>query len=432
MNKTARVVRQELVNNFRRPTYLIVAFGLPLLAILVLGVATFIQGRSNDTSDTTGGSANGRNLEVEGYVDPDSLIRHIPQDLPQGLLLSYDSEAQARQALDAGEISAYYLIPPDYVTSGEIFYIYPQAKSLLSDGQEWVMRWTLMVNLLGGDIEAAGRIWNTVRHLQETQVSTSLAQPETLSGEDCSRPSSTCESNELIRMIPSMMVALLFVSFMISSNLLFHAIGIEKEDRTLEVLLLSVSPHQMLAGKTIALGAAGLLQMVVWLAAVLIMFNIGGSTLNLPENFSFPIDILIWSLLFFLGGFAVYASMMAGVGALVPKMKEAGAANFIVMSPLFFGYIVGLMAPLAEATSGALPLILSIFPLTAPVVMIMRLTDGLVPLWQLLLSVGLLFITAYFVLRAVAALFRAQNLLSGQPFSMRRYYRVLLSGALLR
>jgi ABC-2 type transport system permease protein len=402
------------------------AFGLPVLATLILGAITLISGRSSGGVSGADAGGGGDNLEVEGYVDPGGLIHVIPEDLPQGTLLSYDSESRARQALDGGEISAYYLIPADYLASGEIFYIYPQEKSLLSDGQEWIMKWTLTVNLLDGDAEAAGRVWSPVWQLEETQVSPSQAQPSARPGEDCSRPSGSCQSNELIRLIPSLMVALLFVSFMTSSNMLFQAIGIERENRTMEVLLLSISPHQMLAGKTIALGAAGLLQTIVWMSAVLITFNTSGSILNLPEGFTFPIGILFWSLLFFLGGFAVYASLMAGVGALIPKMKEAGAANFIVISPLFFGYAVGLLAPLADAAGGTLPLILSIFPFTSPVVMIMRLSDGFVPIWQLLLSAGLLFATAIFTLRTVAAMFRAQNLLSGQPFSIRRYFRVLL------
>jgi len=225
------------------------------------------------------------------------------------------------------------------------------------------------------------------------------------------------------------MVALLFASFAVTSNLLFQAIGAEKENRTIEVLLLSISPTQLLVGKTVALGLAGLMQVVAWLAAVTILLDIGGSTLRLPENFAFPVEILAWSLLFYLGGFAVYASLMAGVGALVPKIKEAGAVNFILMSPLFLSYAVGILAPLAGLTKEGLPLILSFFPLTSPVMMIMRLTDGAVPFWQLLLAIVLLFITAYFILRAVATMFRAQHLLSGQTLSLRRYFRLLVRGA---
>jgi len=120
---------------------------------------------------------------------------------------------------------------------------------------------------------------------------------------------------------------------------------------------------------------------------------------------------------------------MAGVGALTPRMKEAGQASFLILSPLMIGYLIGLLAPLAEETEATLPIVLSMFPLTAPVLMMMRLTGGGVPLWQLLLSAALMLGTAYLIVRAVAAMFHAQNLLSGRPFSAKRYVRALLNRA---
>jgi ABC-2 type transport system permease protein len=92
---------------------------------------------------------------------------------------------------------------------------------------------------------------------------------------------------------------------------------------------------------------------------------------------------------------------------------------------MIVGYIVGLMAS-GEAPHGALPTALSMFPLTAPSVMMMRLTVGGVPLWQPLLSAALMVLTAFFVIRAVARMFRAQTLLSGQPFNVRRFANALL------
>jgi ABC-2 type transport system permease protein len=121
----------------------------------------------------------------------------------------------------------------------------------------------------------------------------------------------------------------------------------------------------------------------------------------------------------------VYASLLAGAGALAPRLKEAGGANFIAMAPLMAGYLVGLMATLTGTTHEGLPVALSLFPLTAPVLIVMRLTDGLVPAWQLWLSAGLTYATAFFIFRAVAAMFTAQTLLSGQPFSLKRYLRAL-------
>jgi len=425
MKKLIYVIQQELSNTFKRPSYLIFAFGIPFVAIIIILGINFFQGRSDENGSTSESNPVEYQFEIEGYVDQSGLIQSHPDDVPEGHLMAYETEAAAKHALSLGEIEAYYVIPADYIEEGEIFYVYPDSKPYLSDGQEWIMKKTLLMNLLDGDMDMTDRIWNPIWNLKETMV-TSSAEAEVLSGDDCSRPGFSCKSNDLIRYLPSIMVALFFASFMTSSNMLFNSIGVEKENRTLEVIMTSITPRQLLTGKTMALGFSGLLQMVVWLAAIFILFNLGGKTMNLPDDFTFPGIIIGWSIVFFLGGFAVYASLMAGVGAMVPKVKEAGSANFIAMIPLFLGYIVGLFSPIAGVTDDFIPVFLSFFPLTSPVVMIMRLTDSIVPLWQLLVSAGLLFISAYYIMRAVSTMFRAQILLSGKPFSAVRYYKALL------
>ncbi len=427
MKKTILVIRQELINTFSRRSYLVVAIGIPILSVLILGGIKLIQSQSGNENTISTSPAEEWQMEIEGYVDQSGLIQIVPEDLPKGHLIAYENEDQAKQALASGEISAYYIIPADYVDTGKVFYVFPDNKTLIDDGQNWVIKWTLMVNLLGGDLETAGRIWNPVSELREQDISTSAAEGNTTPSDACSRPGSACQSNDLIRYIPSIMAALFFVTFMNSSTMLFSSVAIEKENRTLEVILLSISPRQLLAGKSIGLAIAGLIQTVVWLGAVYTIFNIGGSTLNLPEGFTFPVNIVLWSLIFFLGGFGIYASLMAGVGALVPKIKEAGAANLIVLSPLLLGYLIGIMAPIAESAEAVLPIILSFFPLTAPIVMVMRLTNSFVPFWQSLLSLGLILATNILVIRATASIFEAQNLLSGQPFSVKRYFQLLLN-----
>jgi ABC-2 type transport system permease protein len=412
MKKTLTVLRHELATTLGRRSFLFMAFGIPLLAILIFAGITIINREPAGGSGATS-SQQMPELAVEGYVDQSGLIDVIPESIPPGRLLAYDDEKQAQQAIAAGEIAAYYVIPEDYVARGELFYVYPDSTPLISDGQEWLILRTLLTNLLDGQDELAEWVWNPV------DLKTINLTPESQSG-------SASESSPLGPYLPAGMVLLLFMSLMINANLLSESVSSEKENRTIEILMLSITPQQMLAGKIIGLGIAGLLQTVAWIGTVFLLINTGGQTLNLPPGFTIPASILGWALLFFLLGFAMYASLLAGVGALASKLKEASQASFLVLAPLLAGYMIGLLAPLAEASRGALPVALSLFPLTAPVVMIMRLTDGSVPSWQLLLSAALMGVTTYLIVRAVAAMFRAQHLLSGQPFSVRRYFGALL------
>jgi ABC-2 type transport system permease protein len=426
MHNTLRVMRYELSRTLRNPGFLIFAFVIPVAAVLLQAGIRLAQGRSAAGGQGTPVSSPAQvEMAVEGYVDQSGLIRRLPVDIPAGKLRRFESEQQAQQALQAGEITAYYLVPPDYIVRGRVYYVYPDARSYLSDGQSWVMAWTLMFNLLGEDAELAGSVGNPVREVTATQVA-AQAGPGSPSGEDCSRPGAACPSNDLVRLMPSLLVVVFFFAFMSSSSRLFNSIGTEKENRVIEVLLLSVSPRQLLAGKTLGLGIAGLLQALAWLAAVYFSFNGNRSLFHLPEDFVFPAAILFWGMLFFLGGYGVYASLMAGAGALVPGLKEAGVASYLAQAPLFFGYIFGGIAPLAGISDSLFLVFLSIFPLTSPVVMVMRLTAGLVPVWQLLLSMVLLFGSVYLTQRLAASMFHAQNLLSGQPFSVRRYFASML------
>ena len=407
MSQTLLILRHELLTTLGRRSFLLLTLGVPLLVIVVVAGMSLV----GDDAGGSGGrakspQATGRS-PVEGYVDQSGLIQATPRVVPSGHLLPFSSEVQAQQALASGRISAYYVIPEDYLEKGDLFYVYPNSRPLTADGHEWQMVATLVVNLLGGDEQLAERIRNPV-DLETFDLGAGRRQGQLSAG-------------LWARVFPALMAVLFFATFMISSTVLSESVAREKEDRTIEVLMLSASPVQIFAGKVSGLGLAALFQTSVWLGMVFLALNAGGQKLGLPAGAPFPPSLLAWGLVFFLLGFALYASLMAGAGALVTHLKEVSQVSYLVLSPLMAGYAVGVVASLSRASHASLPVALSMFPLTAPVVMVMRLSAGPVPWWHLLLSVCLLAATAYLALRAVASLFRAQILLSGQPFSVRRF-----------
>lgn len=149
------------------------------------------------------------------------------------------------------------------------------------------------------------------------------------------------------------------------------------------------------------------------------------ATFNLPSAIQLPPGFLVWGVIFFLLGYATYASLLAGLGALTPNLREASQVTFVVLLPLlvplFFSNTV-----FAEAPHGALATSLSLFPLSAPVAMMARLSVGGVAWWHPPLAAVLLAATAVFIVRAVAGMFRAQTLLSGQPVRVKTYLRALM------
>jgi ABC-2 type transport system permease protein len=152
-----------------------------------------------------------------------------------------------------------------------------------------------------------------------------------------------------------------------------------------------------------------------------------GTTFNLPIAFQLPTSFLVWGLLFFVLGYAVYASLMAGLGALVPNLREASQATILVIFPLIIPMFLN--SVLINEPNSIISIVLSLFPLTSPVAMMTRLAAGGVPLWQTILAAVLLAITAVLVVRAVARMFRAQTILSGQPFSRKMFFNTLFGKA---
>jgi ABC-2 type transport system permease protein len=183
---------------------------------------------------------------------------------------------------------------------------------------------------------------------------------------------------------------------------------------------------EMLTGKIIALGMAGLLQMVVWFGSGFFLFRLAGRQFSLGASFNLPPSILFWGLIFFLLGYALYASLMAGLGALVPNLREGNQATILVIFPLIIPILFS--SSMAAAPNNPLFFALSMIPFTSPVTMISRLAATDVPLWQLLLSVFLLAGTVVLVLQSAARLFRAQNLLSGNSIKAMDLLRALVKG----
>jgi ABC-2 type transport system permease protein len=153
----------------------------------------------------------------------------------------------------------------------------------------------------------------------------------------------------------------------------------------------------------------------------------GGRPLKIPTGFTVPTQLLVWSFVYGLLGYAMYGAQMAGLGALAPDIKDVRGASFIILLPLIVVYMfsVGIFV----APDGPLALVMSLFPLTSPVGMIARMTRTTVPLWQLVLAAVLQALAAILIVRIVARLFRAQHLLSGQPFSVKRFFGALLGRA---
>jgi ABC-2 type transport system permease protein len=193
----------------------------------------------------------------------------------------------------------------------------------------------------------------------------------------------------------------------------------------LEMLMLAASPLQILTGKLIGLGLVGLLQTGVWVVLGRLLVLQSDQVFTLPEALRLPPSFVFWGIVFFVLGYLLYGSLLAGLGALVPNLREASQASFIVTLPLFIPFL--LVGVLIEKPDSTLALVLSIFPFSAPVAMMTRLAATHPPTWQPAAASLLILISIMLVIRSVARLFRAQVLMTGQPFKLSLYFKALFN-----
>lgn len=407
MKKTLFVLITEIVNTVMRPSFILITFGLPVIAFVLFTV--FSNASESDQQSITSLIAPAVEIETQGYVDQADLIKVLPSDVTEEMLEAYPDEASAKAALEQGQITAYYLIPADIVETGELVVVTADFSPVSSGANEWVMNWTMMVNMLDGDEELAARV-------QYPMLETRLSLDGEVTGAD--------EENPLTFAVPYAVTLFFYMIIFGSASMMLNSIGKEKQNRVLEVLLLSVSPKQLLVGKIVGLGLVGLMQTFIYTTIGFTLLKLSGNSFEAAANFNLPKNLVLWGLLFFILGYSIYAALMAGAGALAPNTREASQITFMLIIPMIVPLFF--ISSLIRDPNSTLSVIVSMFPFSAPVAMMTRLTAGSVPIWQIALTVGLMLATAYLVIMMVARLFRAQTMLSGQEFKPGLYLKALI------
>ncbi len=239
-----------------------------------------------------------------------------------------------------------------------------------------------------------------------------------------------------------MFSAVLFLVLAVYGGLILRSVVEEKSNRVVEVLIAAVRPEELLLGKVVGMGAVALTQIVAWSVLTTLAFTVfqiafdsgmvpGGGAVGAGEV---PADLLTvmaeneftrvlldidWALMaistvvFFVGGYLLYGSLYAVVGSSVQSEQEGQGMVFPLIMPLMFAYFFGLQA--MENPDMAAFSWLSWFPLTSPVIMLIRVAVG-VPFWELGLSVLLLFLTARLVLWVAGRAYR-HGVLAGDSAS---------------
>jgi len=405
MSKIFIVFMHEIRTTVLRKSFIVTLFLIPIIGYIV----TLVIGNSQSTTSTSiiqNIFTPKNEVKNFGLVDQSGIIQKVPENF-RDLFIIYPNQTEVEKSLKSGKIAGYYVIDPNYINNGKVVLIKTDFDPLGDD-----LSWQLEDIINGQILRNDPQIINRIENMDNFEIE--IRSPET----------SRDPESSLTFFLPYIVTMLFYVIILGSSSLMLNSVTNEKTNRVLEILMTSISPLQMLTGKIVALGIVGLLQTIIWSGAGLILLRISGRTMNIPLSFQLPTSILLWGILFFIGGYAFYASLMAGVGALVPNLKEASQATTVLIIPLIIPLM--LISLIIDKPNGAISLFFSLFPPTSPVTMMTRLAAGNVPFWQILLSLALIFLSSFLVLRSISNLFRAQTLLTGQEFKLKNFFKAII------
>ncbi|MBR9989606.1 MAG: ABC transporter permease, partial [Gemmatimonadetes bacterium] len=209
----------------------------------------------------------------------------------------------------------------------------------------------------------------------------------------------------------------------------------EKRDRIVELIVSSVRARDLLVGKVLGIGSAGVLQMLIWVAAAGLLLTQGaliagalGAGEGTIESLSqgsvlpnVPLSVGVGFVLYFAGGFLLFATLFAVVGAIVTNAQEAQQFVFPILMPFILGLFIAMSA--AQNPNSSVSVIGSIVPFTSPMVMPVRMSVGGVDPMQVVLSLVLLFATAAAIIWLAAKIYRVAIFATGQKPTAREIVR---------
>lgn len=436
MSIISLIIKREFIAKVRNKSFIVMTFLSPLLFV---GIAMFVGYLSSMKADTrqiaihdeTGRFVNeflAKNKPSEEYnyqdvsaIDLPTLKKSIEDEAYEGVL--FIPKAKNNAALE-----------------NEIQFISNESPSIsfIEKTQDVIAKKMTLANL------EAAHLDTLAIHQAEAKVAINLKKA---SGEQ-----SLKGLNEIKIAIGGAFGYLIMMFIIIYGNMVMRSVIEEKTNRIIEIIISSVRPFQLMMGKIIGTSLAGILQFFIWAiiglgllfsASVFLGANVGATNQIPPEMMqsaqnelatsaqmyvaeilNLPIaTILSCFVIYFIGGYFLYSSFYAAIGAAVDNETDSQQFLLPIIMPLVLGVYIGFFTVVNDP-HGTVATIFSMVPLTSPIVMLMRIPFG-VPLWQIALSITLLFATFFLVVWFASKIYRVGILMYGKKPTWKELYRWL-------
>jgi ABC-2 type transport system permease protein len=436
MSIISLIIKREFIAKVRNKSFIVMTFLSPLLFV---GIAVFVGYLSSMKADTkqiaihdeTGrfvGEFVAKNKTSEEYqyldltaVDLPTLKKNIIDETYEGVL--FIPKAKDNKTLE-----------------NQIQFIANESPSIsfVEKMQNVIAKKMTLTNLEEAHLDTLAI------HQAEAKVNISLKKA---SGEQ-----SLKGLNEIKIIIGGVFGYLIMMFIIIYGNMVMRSVIEEKTNRIIEIIISSVKPFQLMMGKIIGTSLAGILQFFIWAiiglslmfsASVLMGAKIGATNqippemmqsaqqevantaqMYLTEMWNLPIaTLLICFVIYFIGGYFLYSSFYAAIGAAVDNETDSQQFLLPIIMPLVLGVYIGFFTVVNDP-HGTVATVFSMVPLTSPIVMLMRIPFG-VPLWQIALSITILFATFFLVVWFASKIYRVGILMYGKKPTWKELYRWL-------
>lgn len=347
------------------------------------------------------------NLKPVGYIDESGILEEpvsFPgQDFQNSLvkIIAFDDEELAQEALQADQIQAYYVIDAKYPETRQAKLVANEEPSNMATRQF-------------GQFVRANLIADFPPDVIQRLTSGNQLVIHSVDGDR-----QFVQGDWLGMLLPFLVGFIFLAAVFATSGYLLQAVVEEKENRTMELLVSSISPRQLMTGKVLGIIAVGWTQLIVWFGLALILLMVASLFIDVSSFLSISISYLATAIGLFVPAFVMLAALMVAVGATLTDVQEAQQVTSLFTLPLFIPF--WFVFQIINHPNGPIAVVLSLFPFTAPIALAIRAGFASIPTWQYVLSLGLLFISALISVWLAGRAFRLGMVRYGQRVAWRDF-----------
>ncbi len=220
------------------------------------------------------------------------------------------------------------------------------------------------------------------------------------------------------------MVLIIYVQFVATS------VAGEKSSRAMEVLITSARPKNLIFGKVLGTGCAGLLQLVIILASAVIFYNLNKDYINsdmVKSFFGVPVSVAMYSVLFFILGYFIFAFMSGAAGSLATRTEDLNVLTMPINIIFMISFMVAIYGMNSSAVDDTFFVVCSFLPTFAPIIMLVRVSMGTVATWEIVLSIAIQLATILGLGVLCSKIYRAGVLMYGNTPKLKDIVNILKS-----